>query len=101
MTPREMGENPQDMTVHNLMQLARQAKCPNNDSVQRKHIEALIARVDVGSIKLEAYLMSPEARGRDVFAWGDHFKANGKPAPPPTKRDPIKRIHPDGSYDMV
>ena len=100
-TPREMGDNPQDMTTHHLMQIAAKAKCPNNEATVRKHIEALINRSDVGAEKLEAYLMSPDARGQDVIAWGNHFRpVNGKPAKAEPKPPPVKHYFADGTWEM-
>lgn len=94
-----MGENPHDMVTHEMMQHAERAKCPSQPATIRKHVEALLARKDVGSSKLEAYLMSPAARGKTVNDWQDFFRSKQPLKEPP--RDPIKRIHADGSSEIV
>lgn len=80
LRPREVGDDPRTATeAHLLMTAVRVAKCPSNEGTIRKHVRALCVRADVGPIKLETYLSSPEARGLTVNDWVDHFRHNGKP----------------------
>ena len=92
-TPREMGDDPHDMTVHALMQIAERAKCPSSPAQIRAYVEALTARADVGASKLESYLASRDARGQTVFAWEAHFKPNGKPHGPKPPPETFKKLY--------
>ena len=66
---------PHEELIRQLLKKAKAAICPSQENTQRKHIEALVARSDVGAQKLEQYLMSPDARGKTVNDWADKFKS--------------------------
>lgn len=72
------GSSANEETVRQLFQKAKQIKCPNKDDVIRKHVEALCVRRDVGPERLQKYLWSEDAVGRDVIEWGEHFRRISK-----------------------
>lgn len=67
-------ETPQDNVEVTLMRLAVEAKCPNQEGTLRKWVRAAIAHSLIGPAKLHQFLMSPEAQGKDVMEWREHFK---------------------------
>ena len=70
---------PGEEAERQLMQAAKRAGCPNDEKTIRKHVRALRLREDVGAQMLEKYLWSPEALGRDVWAWVKHFEPDARP----------------------
>ena len=68
-----------------LLQLARDAVCPNSPDVLRSHIKALIARADVGPDRLRTYLGSQEAKGKTIVDWQQFFKSKNGPSVPFSK----------------
>jgi len=74
-----------DEVMRQLLQAASVAKCPTAPDVQRRHLEALRVREDVGAQRLLEYLASPEAQGVGVFEWGRAFdrpRGNGRQQKP-------------------
>jgi len=64
-----------------LFQIAKyQAKCASKDDTIRTKVRGMVVRTDVGPQRLEEYLFSPDALGRDVNAWEDNFRTNGRGA---------------------
>lgn len=69
------GSSPEEEVERQLFQLAkRTCVCPAKDDTIRRTIRALRKREDVGTARLQQYLMSRESVGRHTNDWLDHFK---------------------------
>ena len=86
-----------DEVVRQLLQAAEAARCPSASDTMRRHVVALLAR-GITASRIMLYLRSPEAQGRTVNDWQDHFRGpecvppgathyHQAPPPPPPRDD--------------